>query len=263
MAKVSAVIPANFINSLVGDSNVISELNGLTPAQVIQNYANYTLSRVVTPTSARITPSNAGKTDVQDQSKITNFSALNIDFNAWYYLSKHFLDRISGGEVTEYTVGMISSLFGGNLYLFNSATRAAVIGASQKVAPVVNFAITPNFLGNFAGNIYNSTITNGTNTFVMYVPDALNGVDLTFSLKNISDGSTFASAVATVTNGIATFSVDVAGKTSGLPYRVAVTGTIFGNNQGTPGNYSFLTRAITGADLISLNNINGLYVVGA
>lgn len=257
MAKVNAVIPSNFIDSLVGDSNQITGLNNLTPAQVISQYTNLTLNKSVVPTTSRIAPSNCGFVSVTDQSKIANFANVNIPFDVWYYMAKYYLDAINGGTVNAYTVGMLANLLGGNLWYLNAEKRALVIGSGERVAPYVSFAITPNFASTLVGDKFNSTIVNGSNVFSINVPTALNGTSLTIQIKN-PDDTNFATATADVANGVVNFTVDAQNPVVGTAYRIQFTGNIF-----TTANYNFLTRTITATDCFRIQPLVTPYVVGA
>lgn len=258
MAKISTVVPSNFIGSLVGDSSTIAGLNNLTPAQIISQYTNLTLSQSVVPTTSRIAPSNCGFVNVTDQSKIANFANVNIPFDVWYYLTKYYLDKIAVDKVANYyTAGMIANLLGGNLWYLNSSTRDLLLTNTDRFSPYVSFAITPNFASTLVGDKYNTTLVNGTNIFSINVPTALNGVDLTIQIKN-TDDTNFATAVATVTNGVATFTVDAQNPVAGTPYRIMFTGNIF-----TTANYTFLTRNITVADCFRIQPLVSTFVVGA
>jgi hypothetical protein len=263
MANVTTTLPAGLISSLVSDQNLISGLGGITPSEVITSVSNFTANVPTRSSASRITPLvGSNGSNRTNQTSINNFASINVDFTTWYYLTKFYLDTIAGlgvpAVVNSYTVGMLVNLLGANSYFVNSTKRANIIGASERIAPYVGFSMVPNVWGSFAGNLYNSTIVNGTSTFTMIIPAGLNGTDFTLQILN-PDGTVYAtSSTVAGANGFVTFVADTVSPVVGTAYTFNVVANIF-----TTATYSFLTKNITFANVASFSGFNTLFVVGA
>lgn len=132
MANVSTTLNGNFLASLVNDTALVTGL-GITPAEIITSNVALIANRAASSNPNKIAPL-AGTRGVNliNQSSNLNYPSLNMDFNSWFFLTKHYLDDIQNNVANSYNVGMVANLFGSNVWYLNATKRAFIVGLLKK-----------------------------------------------------------------------------------------------------------------------------------